>query len=246
MALLLSIGQLAARTGLTVRALRHYDDLGLLAPTERTAAGHRRYGPEAVTRLQQIVSLRALRLNLADVADLLDGSDADPLDIVERHRAALAAEITEAEQLRDHLGRIAGHLRAAERPSTDLLLRTIHATTMPASYYTPEQLQQLNEREAALGQAHVASVQEAWADLFADFERRRQAGVPPRAPELAPLVARADALIGAFTGGDDGLRQSLTEAVTENAGASFEAWGIEPALGSYYVAAMDADRSPIA
>ncbi len=61
---LLRIGELARRTGLSVRALHHYDAIGLLVPSARTDAGHRRYTAEDVARLQQIASLRALGLPL--------------------------------------------------------------------------------------------------------------------------------------------------------------------------------------
>ena len=62
----LRVGELAARAGVTVRTLHHYDEIGLLRPA-RTAAGHRRYGPAEVERLQQITSLRALGVPLAEI-----------------------------------------------------------------------------------------------------------------------------------------------------------------------------------
>ncbi|MEA2488332.1 MAG: hypothetical protein QOH21_124, partial [Acidobacteriota bacterium] len=52
------IGELAKRTGVSVRTLHHYDEIGLLTPSHRTESGHRLYGREEVIRLQQIVSLR--------------------------------------------------------------------------------------------------------------------------------------------------------------------------------------------
>ena len=54
------IGELAAATGLTVRALRHFDDVGLLCPAERSPAGHRWYTGDDVRRLYRIVALRQL------------------------------------------------------------------------------------------------------------------------------------------------------------------------------------------
>ena len=60
----LRIGALARRTGLTVRALHHYDAIGLVRPSASTDAGHRRYTAADVARLQQVVSLRALGLPL--------------------------------------------------------------------------------------------------------------------------------------------------------------------------------------
>lgn len=57
------VGELARATGLSVRALRHYDELGLLVPSERTGGGHRLYGEDDVHRLYRIVALRSLGLS---------------------------------------------------------------------------------------------------------------------------------------------------------------------------------------
>jgi MerR family transcriptional regulator, thiopeptide resistance regulator len=57
-----SIGQLAQASGLTVRALRHYDAVGLLKASERTASGHRRYTEADLRRLYRVRALRSLGL----------------------------------------------------------------------------------------------------------------------------------------------------------------------------------------
>lgn len=62
------VGEVATATGLTVRALRHYDEIGLLVPSERSDAGHRRYTADDLARLYAIRALRHLGLPLADVA----------------------------------------------------------------------------------------------------------------------------------------------------------------------------------
>jgi hypothetical protein len=54
-----TVGHLARATGLTVRTLHHWDEIGLLRPAERSGAGHRRYSAEDVERLYRIVALRA-------------------------------------------------------------------------------------------------------------------------------------------------------------------------------------------
>jgi DNA-binding transcriptional MerR regulator len=62
-----SIGELARRTGLTVKTIRYYSDQGIVAPTDRNPAGHRRYGADAVVRLDWIRTLRRLGLDLVTV-----------------------------------------------------------------------------------------------------------------------------------------------------------------------------------
>ena len=72
------IGELATRTGLTVRTLHHYDEIRLLSPVERSHGGHRVYGEADVRRLYRIVSLRSLGFPLDAIAAALDHEDSDP------------------------------------------------------------------------------------------------------------------------------------------------------------------------
>ena len=58
------VGELAGATGLTVRALHHYDDVGLLVPSERSSANHRLYSEDDVRRLYRVIALRRLGLGL--------------------------------------------------------------------------------------------------------------------------------------------------------------------------------------
>src|SRR5215831_9172046 len=69
--------EFADRAGVTVRTLHHYDRLGLLKPSGRTAAGYRLYGERDFARLQQIVTLKFIGLPLKQIKDLLDRSDLD-------------------------------------------------------------------------------------------------------------------------------------------------------------------------
>ena len=67
----LTVGALAARTGLTVRRLHHYDAIGLLSPSGRTEAGYRLYSGDDVCCLQHIVLLRGIGLALPSIAEAL-------------------------------------------------------------------------------------------------------------------------------------------------------------------------------
>ncbi len=234
-----TIGEIAARTGLTVRALRHYERIGLLAPGPRTAAGHRRYGAADVERLQQIVSLRAVGLPLAAIRDVLDGG-ADLLATVERHAAHLRDEIAGRQRLADRLDAVARRYRASGTADVGELLSTIQLTTMFEKHYTPEQLGQLRDRADTLGQAHIETVQNQWAVLFERLDALRTAGIDPAAPEAQALAAEAHALVGEFTGGDAGIRASLDAAVRSNTSEMYAAWGITPELGAYYERVMSA------
>ncbi|MFJ6987408.1 MULTISPECIES: MerR family transcriptional regulator [unclassified Streptomyces] len=88
-----SVGQVAGFAGVTVRTLHHYDAIGLLVPSERSHAGHRRYGDGDLDRLQRILFHRALGFPLDEVAALLDDPDVDPRAQLRRQHDLLTARI---------------------------------------------------------------------------------------------------------------------------------------------------------
>jgi DNA-binding transcriptional MerR regulator len=105
----LSIGDLARATGLTVRALRHYQDLGLLVPAAvDPATRYRAYGPEQVERAQAIARLRRLGLPLARVRDYLAAAPAERLRLLEDHRAELDERLRSTARLQLELDRLLG------------------------------------------------------------------------------------------------------------------------------------------
>jgi DNA-binding transcriptional MerR regulator len=76
------VGDLAKLTGLTVRTLRYYDQIGLLSPSGQTESGHRLYSESNLSRLHQILSLKELGLSLEEVKSALTGGQISPLEIV--------------------------------------------------------------------------------------------------------------------------------------------------------------------
>ncbi|MEU6774258.1 MerR family transcriptional regulator [Streptomyces sp. NPDC046759] len=94
-----SVGQVAGFAGITVRALHHYDEIGLLVPSERTHAGHRRYNDADLDRLQQILFYRELGFPLDEVAVLLDDPDVDPRAHLRRRHELLTARIEKLQNM---------------------------------------------------------------------------------------------------------------------------------------------------
>ncbi|MEV6440958.1 MerR family transcriptional regulator [Amycolatopsis sp. NPDC051716] len=87
-----SIGDLARRTGLTIKAVRFYSDHGLVPPSGRNTAGHRRYDDAALARLDLVRTLRDLGLGLAVIRRIVDG-EATIADVAATHAEALETEI---------------------------------------------------------------------------------------------------------------------------------------------------------
>lgn len=97
-----TVGQVAGFAGITVRTLHHYDEIGLLVPSERTHAGHRRYGDADLDRLQQILFYRELGFPLDEVTTLLDDlatGKADPRAHLRRQHELLTARIEKLQKM---------------------------------------------------------------------------------------------------------------------------------------------------
>ncbi|PAZ14500.1 MerR family transcriptional regulator [Streptomyces sp. SA15] len=94
-----SVGQVAGFAGVTVRTLHHYDDIGLLVPSERSHAGHRRYSDVDLDRLQQILFYRELGFPLDEVAALLDDPAVDPRAHLRRQHELLTARIEKLQKM---------------------------------------------------------------------------------------------------------------------------------------------------
>ena len=96
---LFTIGQLAKQSGVTVRTLHHYDDIGLLKPAKRGTSGRRLYDSDCVLRLQQIMTYRTLGLALSEITKLLDDPNLDRRAVLVAQRKAVADQIERAETL---------------------------------------------------------------------------------------------------------------------------------------------------
>ena len=199
---LLRVGQLAKRTGLTVRTLHHYDELGILSPRRRSAAGYRLYGEDDVARLLQAVLLRRLGLSLAEVRTSLDDPRHALLEALRAQAARLRAQIAHEQRLLTRLDSLAGRLEHSANGFGTDVLETLEMLTMFEKYMTEEQLATLAERKEQLGGAHIAEVEAEWPRLIAAVRAAMERGVDPASPEVQPLARRWQELVREFTGGD--------------------------------------------
>jgi len=234
------IGEVAAATGVTVRTLRHYDALGLLVPSERTDAGYRLYADADLQRIYRILALRGVGFSLDDIVAALAGDGDDPRPAIRRHLAQLDEQVRLAETLMARLTRILNVLDHADEPSGDMFIDAIEVMTMMERYYTPEQLEQLEQRRQAIGPEAIEAAQRQWAEFYAELERRFAAGTDPGAPEVQALAGRSDELIERFTGGDPGIRASLQRLYDEQGTERASRGMVKPELMEYMRRAHEA------
>jgi DNA-binding transcriptional MerR regulator len=235
------IGEVAAATGLTVRALHHYDDIGLLAASGRSAGGYRLYSDDDVRRLYRIVACRRLGFALGEIGPLLERDGGDPRAVVREQLDRLDAELELKRRLRARLVRLLDALESGGGASSALFLDAIEGMTMADQYYTPEQLAELEERRRALGDDGIRRAEQEWAALIAEAETERAKGTGPSDPRAQAIAARWQELIERFTGGDARIRDSL-ERMYESQGPERASRGMVSAELLAWIAEAQRER----
>jgi DNA-binding transcriptional MerR regulator len=228
------IGELARRTGLSVKTVRYYSDLGLVPEAARTRSGHRRYDATAALRLDFVRTLRELGLDLATIRRVLD-READLAAVAAAHASALDTQI---------------RLLRVQRA----VLRTLACRET----ITPKEVDRMNRIAQATADERRRLISEFLDSIFAGIpvDPQFEAGlrsVTPELPdnptdeqvdawiELAELVADPDfrALLRRMSEGSFGSQapsvlprgeaaKAMAELVAQRAGAALEA-GVDPA-----------------
>jgi DNA-binding transcriptional MerR regulator len=222
------IGDLAVATGVTVRALHHYDAIGLLVPS-RSEAGQRLYTQADLLRLYQIVALRRLGFALPEIAAYLE-REFDPREVVRRQLAELKRQMELQERLRMRLTVVLDALDRAHESTAEDLIDIMEVINEMEQYYTPEQLVKIEAQRRELGDQGLRRGQEAWAQLIPLMEAERQRGTDPADPRVHELAQRWQALVEQMTGGDAGIQRSML--------AMFESKGPEAASGGHVSAEL--------
>ncbi|GAA0614699.1 MerR family transcriptional regulator [Streptomyces crystallinus] len=203
------VGPLAEASGLTVRTLHHWDTIGLLSPSRRTAGGHREYTEDDIVRLYQVLALRGLGLGLESIALCLD-SGVDPVRVLRDHRASVEEALTALEALRQRLVHIEDEVADGRAPTTEAVLAALRATGAagPAAeralrqHLDDDRIRALGAHAAALGPAAHYLLEVEWPALYRRAEALRVSGTPPTTAAVRKLVARMDELSALFSGGD--------------------------------------------
>ena len=120
------IGEVSERTGLTRRTLRHYDDLGLLVPAQRSSGDYRLYDEADLVRLLQIQNLKAIGLGLTEIADVLGDPSLDATATLNSHLAHLEEQLAAGQRLASRLRALA----ATDQRTWDDVLDVIALTRL--------------------------------------------------------------------------------------------------------------------
>lgn len=192
--MLMKVGELARSTGLTVRTLHHYDEIGLLKPSGRSEAGYRLYEEPDVARLHGIQALRQMGLSLAEIGVLFEGRGAAPQVVVEQQLRAIDAEIARAQELRARLELIRDTMAEGGTPGAQDWLQVLQDMATYGKYFSVEELKSIF--------TEFEPLKDDWKQLFAEVQGAMERGLPADAPEVQSLARRWMSLMLGLMRGD--------------------------------------------
>lgn len=192
--MLLKVGDLARRTGLTVRTLHHYDEIGLLKPSGRSEAGYRLYSQADVQRLHGIQTMRQMGLPLSDIGDLLAGDGVAPERIIGQQIRALDQQISQATELRGRLTMLRDGLMAGAEPDMGNWLEALALMTTYGKYFSSAELKQIF--------TNWSLIEADWLIVKNLVKNAMDRRLPPDSPEVQALAYRWMALMLHWMKGD--------------------------------------------
>ncbi|WP_335937445.1 MerR family transcriptional regulator [Streptomyces sp. PTD5-9] len=244
----LTVGQVSARLGVTVRALHHWDEIGLARPSLRTAAGYRLYTAGDLERLHRVVVYRETGLGLDGIRAVLDDPAADV-------PGALRAQRTQVAERIDRLQRLgAGLDRMIDAHERGLLLTVEQQAAVFGPRWDPDwpararqrygdttQWRQYAERSASRGPEEWRAVADAVAGLDRALGDAMDAGVTPGSPEANRLAERHREVFAAYFPLTREMQVCLGRRYETDPGFAAHYDGIRTGLATWFRRLIDAD-----
>ncbi|MDT0267922.1 MerR family transcriptional regulator [Streptomyces sp. DSM 44915] len=243
----LTVGQVSARLGVTVRALHHWDEIGLAEPSLRTAAGYRLYTAADLARLHRVIVYREIGLGLDRIRAVLDDSATDVPGALRAQRAQVAERIDRLRRLGDGLDRMIdaherGLLLTAEQQAA--ILGPDWNPDWPAQararYGDTPQWRQFAERAASRGPQEWQAVADAVTDLDRALGDAMDAGVAPGSQAANQLVERHREVFASYFPLTRRMQVCLARGYENDPGFAAHYDGVRPGLAGWFRKIVDA------
>lgn len=182
--MLIQVGELAKRAGITVRTLHHYEQTGLLLPSARSAAGYRLYNLADVQRLHMIQALAKAGLELAEIRDFLEQRSLSLAELLDGQITLLDKQLRSIHTLRNRLVELRTGLTDDATPDLEYWLQTLELMNMYDRWFSKEELQQLPfavEKEA---------LADIWAGLVTEVKHLLEQNVSVTDARATDLASR--------------------------------------------------------
>lgn len=176
-----TVSELADLAGVSVRTLHYYDQIGLLDPSARTAAGYRVYREPDLFRLQQILFFKQFGIELGEIREILDEPGFEPVEALRDHRRMLEERQEQLGRLIDTIDRTISHMTEENMTLTDKEL---------FAGFTPEQAERYRRQARERWGSEVDKTEDRLRELGPDQWRGIQEQGQEVTKRLAELVGR--------------------------------------------------------
>ncbi len=190
-----TVKELADMSGVSVRALHHYDAIGLVGAAARSASGYRLYGEEELLRLQQVLFYRELGLSLAEIGRILDDPGFDALSALEGHRRLLAERAARIARLVETVDRTIGRIKGETMLSDEDLYAGFAKGEVESIKAEAEERWGDTEAFAESRRRLAKMTKEEWAGVLAEGEAIDRAAAEAMARGEAPASAAVRAIM---------------------------------------------------
>jgi DNA-binding transcriptional MerR regulator len=231
------IGELAEQTGLTVRTLHHYDQIGLFSSSEVTESGHRIYTEADIVKLQQILSLKQLGFSLEEIKAAIENPKFKPLEVIKMHLETVKKQIEVQEQLYSRLEGMYELLTTQQEVQSDQFIKLIEVINMSEKYFTKEQLEKMKNQADQFNKEEKRQVENDWDELIANVRVEMEKDTPPENSVIVQLAKRWQELTNKFTGGDPEIVKAAERFHAENPNNPLQ-YGVDGELYKYIKKAM--------
>lgn len=209
------VGVVAKKTGLTVRTMHHYDQIGLLEPSSETEAGHRLYTDSDIVRLHQIILLKQLGFTLEEIKGMLNNADYHSKEMLAVQISRLDEQINQLVNLRNRLQDIVELVGVGGHVSSEHFLMTIQMMNMIASpHFSEKHKEEMISKYKRMDPNELKNSHSAGKQLFARFRELMERGKLPHDEEVVPLARRW--IIEVESVVPEGIVQSAERYYSEN------------------------------
>jgi MerR family transcriptional regulator, thiopeptide resistance regulator len=240
--------EFAKLAGVTVRALHHYDRLGLLKPKQRTRSGYRLYSDRDFARLEQIVVLKFLGIPLKQIRGLLE-ADSNLAKVLQRQQEILGEKRRQLDKAIRAIGNAQYAIQSRGEPDWKLFQLVVQEIEMQNNqewkrqYFSPEAQAKVAERRRLWSPELQAKASQDWNDLYKEVEACLNED--PAGPKAQALAARWRSLVEQFTGGDPEIQKGLNAMWNDSANwpANVQAQSfVRPELQAYMRKVLEAKK----
>ncbi|MFZ1979542.1 MAG: MerR family transcriptional regulator [Bacteroidota bacterium] len=242
-----SVQQLASLAQISVRTLHHYDQIGLLKPHSRTAAGYRVYSVQELLRLQQILFYKELDIPLKEIGRILDDPGFDPIAALHQHRIAIHEKKERFSQLLTTIDKTIQALQGEQRMKSDEEYYKGFSPEEKTAFeqyerealetYDPVFVKQVNDKVKRWSKEKWDSVQSEGDEISESLAKLM--GSPVDHPDVQQLIARHHAHLANFYDASAEMYKRLAQHYVEDPRFRKSYDKYRPGLTDYLKEAID-------